>query len=72
MIKYNGGSYIYLYDSQWKLVGTGQLTQYDITLSQGKHSLGFSAIYTSSGPKQGIKIEMKTAGLPYELNAIKQ
>jgi len=67
IIKYNGGSYLYLYDSRWNLVTTGQLTQYDITLSQGKHSLGFSAIFTSSGAAQGIKIEMKTAGLPYEL-----
>lgn len=66
-IKYTGGSYIYLYDSQWQLVQTGQLTQYDVTLTQGKHTLVFEAGFTTSGPKQGIKIEMKTAGLPYAL-----
>jgi hypothetical protein len=70
-IKYNGGSYIYLYDARWNLVATGQLTQYDITLSQGKHTLGFSAVFTASGSKQGIKIEMKTSGLPYELSQLK-
>jgi hypothetical protein len=66
-IKYTGGSFIYLYDSTWQLVGTGQLTQYYVTLTQGKHKLGFEAIFTTAGPKQGIKIEMKTAGLPYHL-----
>ncbi|MFA5817373.1 MAG: hypothetical protein WC865_17360, partial [Bacteroidales bacterium] len=66
-IKYTGGSYIYLYDSTWQLVGTGQLTQYDVTLTQGKHKLGFEAVFTATGPKQGIKIEMKTAGLPHHL-----
>ncbi|MFA6127220.1 MAG: hypothetical protein WC699_07955 [Bacteroidales bacterium] len=66
-IKYTGGSYVYLYDSTWHEVGKGQLTQYDLTISQGKHKIGFEAIFTSSGPKQGIKIEMKTAGLPYHL-----
>jgi hypothetical protein len=66
-IKYDGGSYIYLYDSTWKLVSTGQLTQYYVTVAQGKHTLSFEAQFTTSGPKQGIKIEMKTAGLPIEL-----
>lgn len=66
-IKYTGGSYIYLYDATWKLVDTGQLTQYYVTLSQGQHKLGFEAVFTVSGPKQGIKIELKTAGLPYQL-----
>jgi hypothetical protein len=63
-IKYTGGSYVYLYDAAWQLVGTGQLTQYYVTLTQGKHKLGFEAVFTASGPKQGIRIEMKTAGLP--------
>jgi len=66
-IKYTGGSYIYLYDSTWQLVGTGQLTQYYVTLTQGKHKLGFEATFTTAGPKQGIKIEMKTVGLPHHL-----
>ncbi len=66
-IKYTGGSYIYLYDANWQLVATGQLTQYDVTLTQGTHKLGFNALFTSSGPSQGIKIEMKTAGLAYGL-----
>lgn len=67
-IKYTGGSYIHLYDSTWQLVDTGQLIQYDVTLSQGKHKLGFEAVFTRSGPLQGIKIEIKTAGLPYPLS----
>lgn len=62
-IKYTGGSYIYLYDANWQLVQTGQLTQYDVTLTQGTHTLGFEAQFTTQGPEQGIKIEMKTAGL---------
>ncbi|HBB90184.1 MAG TPA: hypothetical protein DC042_00245 [Bacteroidales bacterium] len=66
-IKYTGGSYIYLYDASWQLVATGQLTQYDVTLTQGPHKLGFNATFSSSGPGQGIKIEMKTAGLPHQL-----
>jgi hypothetical protein len=67
-IKYDGGSYISLYDSTWQLVATAQLIQYDVTLTQGKHQLNFEAMFTSSGPKQGIKIEMKTAGLPYQIS----
>jgi hypothetical protein len=66
-IKYTGGSYIYLYDASWNLVTTGQITQYDVTLMQGKHKVGFEAIFTQAGPKQGIKVEMKTAGLPYQI-----
>ncbi len=67
-IKYTGGSYIYLYDSTWQLVGTGQLIQNEVTLTQGKHKLEFDAVFTKAGPKQGIKIEMKTAGLPHSLS----
>jgi hypothetical protein len=67
-IKYTGGSYVYLYDSAWQLVNTGQLIQYDLTLNQGKHKLGFEAAFTATGPKQGIKIEMKTAGLAHHLS----
>lgn len=66
-LKYNGGSYIYLYDSTWQLVDKGQLIQYDITLTQGKHKVDFEAIFTQAGLKQGIKIEMKTAALPHQL-----
>jgi len=66
-IKYTGGSYIYLYDSSWQLVGTDQLKQYDVTLTQGKHKLDFEAVFTTTGPKPGIKIELKTAGLPHHL-----
>lgn len=66
-IKYTGGSYVYLYDANWQLVKTGQLTQYDVTLAQGKHQINFEAIFTAAGPAQGIKIEMKTVGLAIEI-----
>jgi hypothetical protein len=66
-IKYTGGSYIYLYDSKWQLVNTGQLIQDEVTLTQGKHKIGFEALVNASGQKQGIKIELKTAGIPYQL-----
>ena len=64
-IKYTGGSYATLYDSAWNQVSTGQVTQYDITLSQGKHKISFDAVFTAAGPEQGIKLELKTAALPY-------
>jgi len=66
-IKYTGGSYIYLYDSKWQLVNTGQLIQDEVTLTQGKHKIGFEALINATGQKQGIKIELKTAGIPYQL-----
>jgi hypothetical protein len=66
-IKYAGGSYVYLYDANWQEVGKGQLTQYDVTLTQGKHELAFEAIFTAAGPKQGIKLELKTTGLAHHL-----
>ncbi len=69
-IKYTGGSYVNLYDSNWQLVGTGQLTQLDVTLTQGKHKIDFEAIFTDAGPKQGIKIELKTAGLAHQLSLL--
>ena len=67
-LKYTGGSYIYLYDATWQQVSTGQLIQSDVTLTQGKHKIDFEAVFTQAGPKQGIKIEMKTAGLPFTLS----
>jgi hypothetical protein len=66
-IKYTGGSYIYLYDKTWKLVSTGQLVQQDITLTQGKHTIAFKANLTQSGAGEGLKLELKTAGLPYQI-----
>ena len=66
-IKYTGGSYIYLYDANWQKVQTGQLTQYDVTLSQGRHAIKFQAVFNTSGSREGVKIEMKTAGLAYPL-----
>jgi hypothetical protein len=66
-IKYSGGSYIYLYDASWHQVSTGQLIQMDVTLTQGKHTVNFEAVQQKSSTGQGIKIEMNTAGLPYQL-----
>ncbi len=67
-LKYTGGSYINLYDANWQPVSTGQLIQDEVTLAQGKHKVEFEAVFTQTGPKQGIKIEMKTAGLAYQLS----
>jgi hypothetical protein len=49
------------------LVSTGQLVQQDITLTQGKHTIAFKANLTQSGAGEGLKLELKTAGLPYQI-----
>ncbi len=70
-LKYTGGSYVTLYNAAWQPAGTGQVTQLDITLSQGRHKIGFEAQFTASGPKQGVKLELKTTGLPYQITGVR-
>ena len=67
-LRYEGGSYLYLYDQNWNLLEAGRMTQYEVTLSQGRHQIGFAAIFNQSNFDKGVKIEIKTEGLPYQLS----
>ncbi|MFO7616821.1 MAG: hypothetical protein R6V75_06185 [Bacteroidales bacterium] len=68
-LRYDGGSYVHLYDRNWNLRDTTRLIQYEVTLTQGKHQVGFEATVNNTGAEKGVKIEMKTEGLPYSLSA---
>jgi hypothetical protein len=69
-IKYSGGSYATLYDQFWHPVKTAQLIQNEVTLTQGDHKVKIGAVLKPDA-KAGMKIEMKTAGLPYQLTTPK-
>lgn len=61
-LKYSGGSYTRIYDSNWNLLQKVRVIQNELMLSQGEHQLAFEAEF-NGGNDQLLKLEIKTASL---------
>ncbi len=63
ILKSDGSTKLQLFDKNWKLLKDIELKDKIPSLSQGKNTIVFDAVFTDEGSSK-IKIEMKTAGEP--------
>ncbi|MEA1875283.1 MAG: hypothetical protein U9N86_00320 [Bacteroidota bacterium] len=64
-IKYNGGSFVNLYDSNWNKIDSARIIQDHMTIHQGDHTIQFEGNFTSGSGD--IKIEIRTLALPHDI-----